>query len=69
MVDENGKKLQYTAPQRKRESKLKCNQRILNKEKKKNGINEKETQLSIQNSKTVDYEKFKTYLVEKNELN
>jgi hypothetical protein len=69
MVDENGKKLQYTAPQRKIESKLKCNQRILNKEKKKNGINEKETQLSIQNSKSVDYEKFKTYLVEKDKLN
>ena len=29
-------------------------QRILNKEKNKNGINEKETQLSIQNSKSVD---------------
>jgi hypothetical protein len=69
MVDENGKKLQYTAPQRKIESKLKCNQRILNKEKKKNGINEKETQLSIQNSKSVDYEKFKTYLVKKDKLN
>ena len=29
MMDSNGKKLQYTAPQRKRESKAKTNQRIL----------------------------------------
>ena len=69
MMDNNGNKLQYTAPQRKRESKAKCNQRILLYERKKNGIIEKETQLSFQNSKSVDYEKFKMYLVEKNKLN
>lgn len=69
MMDNKGNKLQYTAPQRKRESKAKCNQRILLYEKKKNGIIEKETQLSFQNSKSVDYEKFKMYLVEKNKLN
>ena len=43
MMDKNGKKLQYTAPQRKRESKSKCIQRILLLERKKNGIIEKET--------------------------
>ena len=69
MMDNKGNKLQYTAPQRKRESKTKCNQRILLYERKKNGIIEKETQLSFQNSKSVDYEKFKMYLVEKNKLN
>jgi len=69
MMDNTGNKLQYTAPQRKRESKAKCNQRILLYERKKNGIIEKETQLSFQNSKSVDYEKFKIYLVEKNKLN
>ena len=69
MMDNKGNKLQYTAPQRKRESKAKCNQRILLYERKKNGIIEKETQLSFQNSKSVDYEKFKMYLVEKNKLN
>jgi hypothetical protein len=69
MMDNKGNKLQYTAPQRKRESKTKCNQRILLYERKKNGIIEKETQLSFQNSKSVDYEKFKNYLVEKNKLN
>jgi hypothetical protein len=69
MVDETGKKLQYTAPQRKRESKQKCNQRILLQERKKNGIVEKETQLSLHNSKSVNTEKFKIYLVEKQKLN
>jgi len=69
MMDKNGNKLQYTAPQRKRESKAKCNQRILLLERKRNGIIEKETQLSFQNSKSVDYEKFKLFLVEKDKLN
>lgn len=69
MMDKNGNKLQYTAPQRKRESKSKTNGRILLVEKKRNEIIEKETELSSQNSKSVDYEKFKTYLVEKNKLN
>ena len=69
MMDKHGNKLQYTAPQRKRESKAKTNQRILLEERKRNGIIEKETQLSFQNSKSVDYEKFKMYLVEKDKLN
>ena len=69
MMDKNGNKLQYTAPQRKRESKIKTNQRILLLERKRIGIIEKETHLSFQNSKSVDYEKFKTYLVEKDKLN
>jgi len=69
MMDKNGNKLQYTAPQRKRESKAKTNQRILLVERKRNGIIQKETELSFQNSKSVDYEKFKVYLVEKNKLN
>jgi hypothetical protein len=69
MMDKNGNKLQYTAPQRKRESKAKCTQRILLLERKRNGIIEKETILSFQNSKSVDYKKFKSYLVEKNKLN
>uniref|UniRef100_A0A6C0I451 Transposase n=1 Tax=viral metagenome TaxID=1070528 RepID=A0A6C0I451_9ZZZZ len=69
MMDGNGKKLQYTAPQRKMESKAKCNQRILLVEKKKHGIVGLETELSSENSKSVDYEKFKSYLVEKDKLN
>jgi hypothetical protein len=69
MMDKNGKKLQYTAPQRKKESKTKTNQRILLLERKRNGLVEKETHLSFQNSKSVDYNKFKMYLIEKNKLN
>ena len=69
MMDKNGNKLQYTAPQRKRESKAKTNQRILLEEKKRNKIIEKETELSLQNSRSVNYEKFKIYLVEKDKLN
>jgi len=69
MMDKNGNKLQYTAPQRKRESKAKTNQRILLLERKRNDIIEKETHLSLQNSKSVDYNKFKVYLVEKDKLN
>jgi hypothetical protein len=69
MMDKNGNKLQYTAPQRKRESKAKTNQRILLEERKRNGIIKKKTHLSFQNSKSVDYEKFKLYLVEKDKLN
>ena len=69
MMDDKGNKLQYTAPQRKRESKAKTNQRILLEEKKRNNIIEKETHLSFQNSKSVDYYKFKEYLVEKDKLN
>jgi hypothetical protein len=69
MVDEFGTKLQYTAPQRKRESKQKCNQRILVQERKKNCIEEKETHLSLHNSKSVNIEKFKSYLAEKHKLN
>lgn len=68
MMDKHGNKLQYTAPQRKRESKAKTNQRILLVERKRNGIIQKETHLSFQNSKSVDYEKFKVYLVEKDKL-
>jgi len=69
MMDGNGNKLQYTAPQRKMESKAKCNQRILLEEKKKHGVIGLETELSSENSKSVDYEKFKSYLVEKDKLN
>jgi hypothetical protein len=69
MMDKNGKKLQYTASQRKIESYGKRNQRILLQEKKRNKIIEKETHLSEQNSKSIDYIKFKTYLFEKDKLN
>ena len=58
MMDKNGNKLEYTASQRKIESYGKRNHQILLQEKKKHKIIEKETRLSTQNSKSVDYEKF-----------
>jgi hypothetical protein len=69
MMDDKRNKLQYTASQRKVESYGKRNQRILQQEKKRNKIIEKETELSLQNSKSVDVELFKRYLVEKTKLN
>ena len=69
MMDTQGNKLQYTASQRKIESYGKRNERILLQEKKRNNIIEKETHLSSKNSKSVDYEKFKEFLVEKDKLN
>ena len=69
MMDGQGNKLQYTAPQRKKESMAKRNQQILQREKKNNKINEYENILSLQNSKSVNYNNFKSYLVEKDKLN
>lgn len=69
MIDEMGQKVHYTAAQRRVESYHKQNQQILLDEKKKHQITEKETTLSSSNSKTVDVEKFKKYLVEKDQLN
>ena len=69
MIDGLGNKLQYTAPQRKKESMTKRNQIILQREKKNNNINEYENVLSLQNSKSINYDSFKCYLVEKDQLN
>jgi len=69
MVDEEGRKLQYTAPQKRIESKAKRNAYVLGIEKRRFGISKKETLLSDYNGKTSHYEKFKIYLVEKSKLN
>jgi len=69
LVDSTGKKLQYTAPQRKFESTAKRSQLILEEEKEKCGILSEEALLSKENSKTTDYFKFKKYIYEKNKLN
>jgi len=75
MLDENGKTLQYTAHQRKCESYGKRNERILCQMKKRHGIHEKELLLAksvqdgICSGSSVNVEKFKKYLVEKDKLN
>jgi hypothetical protein len=69
MANERGDKLRYTASQRRRESlRKRCNAIIL-RNKRKEGVIEKETGLSSYNSKTVDYLSFKEYLKEKTQLN
>ena len=69
MTDGEGNRLQYTAPQKRIESKAKRNAYVLGIEKRRSGIIEKETVLSSYNGKTSKLEKFKTYLVEKTRLN
>ena len=69
MVDNMGHKLRYTSPQRRKESKIKRNKMILSIEKEKEHIIELETKLSEHNSKCINYQKFKQYLIDKNEFN
>lgn len=69
MADEEGNRLQYTAPQKRIESKVKRNAYVLGIEKRRSGIIKKETVLSSYNGKTSNYSKFKSYLVEKTRLN
>ena len=63
------KKLRYTAYQRRTETMVKRNQRILLTEKKKHETIERETELSDRNSKTVDVDTFKEYVRAKNSMN
>ena len=69
MSDKQGNKLKYTACKKRSESKADKNQSIMLFERERNGIVKKETELSSKNSKVIDYQKFKDYLVKKNELN
>jgi len=69
LADAEGNKLRYNAFQRRTESMAKRNARIMQTEKKKHNVIEEETELSDKNSKTVDYEKFKEYIKQKNKLN
>jgi len=69
MVDDEGNRLQYTAPQKRIEGKAKRNSYVLGIEKRRYGIIDKETVLSSYNGKTSNLEKFKSYLVEKTQLN
>jgi hypothetical protein len=71
MVDgdgKHGKKLRYTAFQRMAETRQRRHQRILQKEKQKCGIAELEATLSDHDSKTVNYDRFKEYLLQRNKL-
>ncbi len=69
MVDDKGKTLKYSAPQKRAESMAKRNTKILLTEKKRNKVTGEETKLSEQNSKSINYDKFKQYIIEKTILN
>ncbi len=60
MVDEEGNRLQYTAPQKRIESQTKRNSYVLGIEKRRYGIIDKETVLSSYNGKASNFEKFKS---------
>jgi hypothetical protein len=76
-MDKNGNKFRYTQSQRKKETKSKKYNLILDNLKKdtiiiynnnEKSIKEIESELSIHNTKTCNYEKFKEYLLLKNKL-
>lgn len=69
MVDDNNNTLRYSAPQKRTESMARRNNKILIKEKKYNNIIDLETKLSEQNSKTINYTRFKKYIRDKTKLN
>jgi len=69
MIDENGNFYKYTACRRRFETYTKrCNE-IINAEKIKHKIIEKETELSKFNSKTLKIEDYKKFIINKNKLN
>ena len=69
MIDENNNFYKYSACRRRFETYTKrCNE-IINKEKIKNNIIEKETKLSLNNSRTLKMEDYKNFVINKNKLN
>ena len=69
MIDENNNFYKYSACRRRFETYTKrCNE-IINEEKIKHNIIEKETELSKFNSKTLKIEEYKKYITNKNKLN
>jgi len=69
MIDENNNFYKYSACRRRFETYTKrCNE-IINKEKIKNNIIEKETKLSLNNSRTLKIEDYKNFVINKNKLN
>ena len=69
MLDDTKTNVNYTTAQRRKESLRKRHNIILNNEKISNNIISKETLLSINSSKTVNYEEFKVFIKEKLMLN
>lgn len=73
-IDEDGQKFRYTQDQRRKETKQKKYRNILQENKLETKINDKnivqwETELSHYNKKTLDFDKFKDYIKQKNIMN
>jgi hypothetical protein len=68
MIDPSGKTLQYTAPQRRFESKQKFNNKTTERLRSQFGIDKIEGQLSDVNSNTTDFNKFKYYIWKKHKV-
>ena len=69
MMDEAGNKLRYTAAQRRHETKSNRQRDIMAHEKKLDGVQLIEATLSEKNSKTMNYDLFKQYIVAKEIVN
>ena len=69
MIDEDNNFYKYTACRRRFETYTKRSNKIINAEKIKHNIIEKETDLSQFNSKTLKIEEYKKYITNKNKLN
>jgi len=68
-MSDDKSKLRYNARQRRTETKLTKNSKILLTEKEKHGVHEVEATLLEHNARTVDVERFKDYLRQKNLAN
>jgi hypothetical protein len=68
-MDNNEKYFKYTRAQRLKETQRLKNQKIINKYKKQNKLKELETEISKENSKTCNYDKFINFIKIKNNIN
>ena len=62
MVDEANQTLRYTAPQRSKESKSVCNRVIMERERKRHDIKERESVLSTHNARTMEVGRFAEFV-------
>ena len=69
MIDDNNNFYKYTACRRRYETYTKRSNEIINIEKRKHNIIEKETELSKFNSKTLKIDEYKNFITNKNKLN
>jgi hypothetical protein len=69
MIDDNNNFYKYSACRRRFETYTKRSNEIINIEKNKHNIIEKETELSLHNSRTLKIDNYKQFIINKNKLN